>query len=73
MLELGAQQVGDRDQVLVGGIALRPRLGGLDLGIHRLDVAVAQPAAEVLDDPGLVLAQGRAKTLERRQAAAACL
>ena len=71
MLELGAQQVGDGDQVVVGGITFRPCLGGLDLCVHRLDEAVAQAAAEVLDDASPVLVQGGTQTLERRQPAAA--
>lgn len=31
MLELGAQQAGNCDEVVVGGVARRARLGGLDL------------------------------------------
>src|SRR5690606_38896292 len=70
VFELGAQQVGDRDQVVVGGVAFGPDLGSLDLRIHRLDEAVAQSTAEVFEDAVPVLAQGGTQALERRQPAA---
>ena len=71
MLELGAQQVGDGDQVAGGCVALGACLGRLDLRVHGLDETVAQTAAEVLQDSGPVLAHGGAQTLERGQATAA--
>ncbi len=70
VLELGAQQVGDDGHVGGGRVALGARLCGLDLTVHGFDEVVAQPAAEMLDDPGKVRQHGRAEHLERCQSAA---
>jgi len=66
--ELGAQEVSDGGHVLGGGVAFGACLGGLDLGVHRFDEAVAQAAAEVLDDAAQMITQRGAEAFERSQA-----
>lgn len=50
VLEFSAQQIGDGDHGVGGGVTAGPCLRGLDLGIHGLHGAVAKAAAEVFED-----------------------
>ena len=45
MLELGADQVADRDQVAVGAVTARTRFGRLDAAIEPFGKAVAETGA----------------------------
>jgi hypothetical protein len=66
MGELAGDQVDDGHQVPQRAKAARSGNGYLDLGVDRLGGGVGQAGAEAADDTGQVLAQSRAKVLERR-------
>src|SRR5574337_854683 len=69
MLELGADEVTDGDQMFIGAIALGPRLGRLDASVDGFGEAVVQARPEVFDDTGQVLLHGAGQPFERCQPA----
>lgn len=70
VLEVGADQVADEDQVSVGAVAPGACLGRLDAAIYPLGEAIAEPGAEVFEDAVQMLFHGGRQPLERRQPAA---
>lgn len=55
VLELGADEVADGDQMCVGAVALGPHLGRLGASVDRLGKAVVQAGAEVFEDADQML------------------
>lgn len=72
MLEVGADQVADGDEVVIGAVALGPCLGGLNATVDGLGKAIAQAGAEVFEDAVAMLLQRGRQSFEGRQAAAPC-
>ena len=65
VLELGADEVADGDQVRVGTVALGACLGCLDAPVDGFGKAVVQAGAEVFEDAGQMLLHGGPQALER--------
>ena len=69
MLEVGADEVTDCDEVVIGAVALGLCLGGLDTSVDGLGKAIAQSGAEVFEDAVPMLLQRGRQSLEGRQTA----
>lgn len=70
MLEVGADQVADGDQVAVGAVAAGTRFGGLDTTVDAFGKAVAEPGAEVFEGAIAVLLDRGREALEGCQSTA---